>query len=58
MDDVNQVAATLAAAIYSSDRAAQPPALGGVMRGNQAQRVAELFWEVRQKLIETQPRGR
>ncbi|MGA3888734.1 hypothetical protein ACI2S3_08405 [Ralstonia nicotianae] len=56
MEDLNQVAATLAAAIYTSDRAAAIttaiPTMA-VMRSTQTKRIVELYWDVRQQLIET-----
>ncbi|OAI63588.1 hypothetical protein RSP795_07445 [Ralstonia solanacearum] len=56
MDDLNQVAATLAAAIYTSDRADAAPPIPGmaVMRQDPTKRIVELYREVRQHLIETQ----
>ncbi|WP_157771942.1 hypothetical protein [Ralstonia solanacearum] len=56
MEDLNQVAATLAAAIYASERAAAlaaAPSGMPVMRVIPTKRVVELFREVRQELAET-----
>ncbi|MCL1619520.1 hypothetical protein ABXT21_00080 [Ralstonia sp. SM1864_UCD524_TZ4] len=57
MEDLNQVAATLAAAIYTSEKAAAlaaAPSGMPVTRVVSTKRVVELFREVRKELTETQ----
>ncbi|CBJ43516.1 hypothetical protein LBW62_11760 [Ralstonia solanacearum] len=56
MDDLNQVAATLAAAIFSAERVTTTTMFPGmpVMQQDPTPRIVELYREVRQQLIETQ----
>lgn len=60
MDDLNQVAATLAAALYTGAKtasAAGTPKMAAYQGGGSSpRRIAELFWAVRQELVETKPR--
>lgn len=59
MEDVNQVAASLAAAVFASQKAPasrQPHAQ--FLTISPSRQIAQLFWEVRKELIATQPGAR